>query len=351
MNRANKRANKNRHTFSILFVAAVASGWYVQTGAWAAADLPAVTVQAATQSGLTGYEATVEAVRQTTVSAQVPGTVLQVMVKAGQQVQAGQMLLRIDGAAAQQGSVAAAAQRDMAAADLNRKRQLYAKGYISKVALDQAEAVLKGAQAQATASGMQAGFYAVKAPYSGTVAAVMVEQGETAMPGRPLFMLYAPGDLRVTAAVPASVLAGGDASKAEVELAGQAQRVQPVRVEVLPTVDPRSLSRQVRAYLPAEILTSSGATPGGFARLWLAGAAGGTAGQAAGAEVATVQVPQAAVVRRGEMTGVYVLGKEGKPLLRQVRLGLRNGDLVQVLSGVQPGEKVVTQPLRAAAVQ
>ena len=60
-----------------------------------------------------------------------------------------------------------------------------------------------------------------------------------------------------------------------------------------------------------------------------------------------VTVPRGAIVRRAEMTGVYVLGEGGKPLLRQVRLGRAEGDRVEVLSGVAPGEQVVVDPQSA----
>ena len=57
------------------------------------------------------------------------------------------------------------------------------------------------------------------------------------------------------------------------------------------------------------------------------------------------------VVRRAEMTGVYVLDAQGRPLLRQVRLGRRSGEQVEVLSGLRPGDKVATDPQAAAKVR
>ena len=63
---------------------------------------------------------------------------------------------------------------------------------------------------------------------------------------------------------------------------------------------------------------------------------------------AALSVPLAAVVRRAELTGVYVLDAAGQPLLRQVRLGRTEGSTVEVLSGLMPGERVVTDPQAAA---
>ena len=59
-------------------------------------------------------------------------------------------------------------------------------------------------------------------------------------------------------------------------------------------------------------------------------------------------VPTQAIVQRGEMTGVYVLDAQGQPRLRQVRLGPVQGPLVEVLSGVRPGEQVVTDTTHLA---
>ena len=64
-----------------------------------------------------------------------------------------------------------------------------------------------------------------------------------------------------------------------------------------------------------------------------------------------LQVPLKAIVRRAEMTGLYVLDQNSRPLLRQVRLGRAHGDTVEILSGLQAGERVVTDPQAAARAQ
>jgi multidrug efflux pump subunit AcrA (membrane-fusion protein) len=57
------------------------------------------------------------------------------------------------------------------------------------------------------------------------------------------------------------------------------------------------------------------------------------------------------VVRRAELSAVYVVQADGKPALRQVRLGQFQGDRVEVLSGVRAGDKVATDPQAAAQVR
>ena len=120
-----------------------------------AQELPHMTVNAQAARSAQAFEGTVEAVRKSVLAAQVPGAVLELNVKAGDRVRAGQTLVRIDARAAEQGAaasqaqvVAARAALEVAAAELARKRQLYERNYIAKAALEQAEAAKAGAVAQ-----------------------------------------------------------------------------------------------------------------------------------------------------------------------------------------------------------
>jgi multidrug efflux pump subunit AcrA (membrane-fusion protein) len=166
--------------------------------------------QAASQAGRSSYDGVVEALRQTVVAAQVPGAVVELAVKAGDTVQAGQLLLRIDARSADQSAAAvdaqvqaARAQLDVATREYERQKQLFAKKYISQAALDRAEAEVRAARAQASAQTAQAGaartqtgLHVVRAPYAGVVAEVPVALGDMAMPGRPLLTLYDPAQPR-----------------------------------------------------------------------------------------------------------------------------------------------------------
>ena len=323
-------------------------------GAAGAADMATAPAQASALQGQTGFDGVVEAVRQTVIAAQVPGAVVELNVKAGDRVQAGQLLLRIDARAADQTAAASNAQvqaaraaLDVATREYERQKQLHQKKYISQAALERAESEFKATSAQVAAQMAQAGaartqtgLHTVRAPYAGVVAEVPVALGDMAMPGRPLLMLYDPAALRVTASVPQSAAGSVQADTVRVELPGLAAAQQwprATRVQVLPTVDAATHTVQVRAELGAG---PDGVAPGMFARLWLPVTGSATAGK-------TVTVPLKAVVRRAEMTGVYVQGEGGKPQLRQVRLGRFDGERVEVLSGVAPGEQVVVDPQSA----
>ncbi|MBH1958009.1 MAG: efflux RND transporter periplasmic adaptor subunit [Burkholderiales bacterium] len=331
--------------------------------AWAAENRPLVTVEV--QASGTGaadsisLDAVVEAVRQTTLSAQVPGAIVSLRVKAGDSVKAGQELLRIDARSASQNAAASDAQvqaaqsaLNVASKDYERQKQLFQKQYISQSALDRAQAQwqatqaqVRALQAQAGVARTQSGFFVVNAPYAGVVSEVPVTLGDMAMPGRALVTMHDPSELRVTAAVPQSALAGlGDTRAVRFELPGLATGLlQPARVQVLPVVDAATHTAQVRLDLPAGI---KGVAPGAFARVWLP-----LASDQATPKGQRLFVPARAAVRRSEMTGLYVVNPEGLALLRQVRLGGMKGDQVEVLSGISPGDKVVLDPQTAAQVR
>ncbi len=337
------------------------AGLLCVTGAIAATALSATPVHLETAVAgqpraeqTMGFDGVVEPVRQTVLAAQVAGAVTSLSVKVGDTVAAGQVVARIDAQAAIQANAASDAQvqsarasAELASKEFDRQKQLYQKDYISQAALQRAEAQLKSAQAQvaaliaqAGATRAQSGFFLVKAPYAGVVSEVPVALGDMAMPGKPLFTVYDPTALRVTAAIPQSVAStlGTDASiRVQLpDLGASREWVMPTRVQVLPTSDAGTHTAQLRLDLPASI---TGVKPGFFARAWL---------PAAVEKGTRVEVPVRALVKRAELTAVYVVGADGRPLLRQVRVGRVTGDLVEILSGVSYGERVALDPQAAA---
>jgi membrane fusion protein, multidrug efflux system len=318
-----------------------------------AAALASAPVTSSASAEVAGYPGVVQAVRLTTVAAQVSGAVVTLDVKAGDAVKGGQVLLRLDGRAAEQAAAAGAAQvrsarvtLEAAERELARQKQLFEKNYISQAAFDRAEALFKGAQADASAQLASAGaahtqsdFYAIRAPYAGVVSEVPVVLGDMAMPGRALVTLYDPAALRVSAAIPesaASRVANGATVIAEVPGAPETRFV-PARAQVMPAVDAATHTQELRLELP---LGTRGVAPGMFARILV---------PAADPLTHRLFVPGSALVRRAELAAVYVIGPDGEPLLRQVRPGRADGDLVEILSGVSAGERVALNPQAAAA--
>ena len=297
-------------------------------------------------------EGVVEAVRQSTLAAQVAGRVVELAVKAGDTVRAGQLLVRVDARTADQAVAASLSQVAEAEANLanarrkyERNRDLLAQKFVSQAALDQAEAEYKAAQAQVAAlkagavqASAQQSYTTITAPYAGVVAATSVEVGDMATPGRELVTVFDPRELRVVATVPQATLTLWKRDlPIVVEVPALRKVLTPTRVTVIPLADAKTHTVRVRLDLPP----TEGMLPGQFAR---ASFPVGT--------VRAIAVPASALVRRGELTAVYVVGADGRPLLRQVRTGETHangpaGPLVEILSGLAAGERIAANPVQA----
>ena len=338
----------------LLGFAVIAGLFGPAAGLASASGLATAVVQSPGAGESASFDGVVEAVQQTVVSAQVSGAVVAIDVKVGDVVKAGQILARIDARAAEQNVaasdalvVSARATLEVAIKEFDRQKLLFEKKYTSQAALERAEAQFKATQAQvsaqlaqAGAARAQSGFFVVRAPYGGVVADVPAMLGDMAMPGRPLLTLYDPASLRVTASIPQTEItriAAGKAAKVQFPgLPADRQWAAPTGQILLPTADPGTHTAQIRLELPT---TVGNLAPGTFARVWL---------PMQGAGTPRLYVPARAVVRRAEMTGVYVLDPNGHPILRQVRLGRAVDDSVEVLSGVSAGERVALDPQAAA---
>ena len=280
-------------------------------------------------------EATVEAVRQSTVAAQIAGRVTEIRVDAGQRVKQGELLMRLDAREAAGSDASARAALAQAGAAYERTKNLHARKFVSQAALDQAVAAWQAAQGAAASSGAGLSHGAVTAPIAGLVAQRHVELGEMAAPGRSLVTVFDPKGLRVIASLPQYKLAElRKAGRARIEFPETGQWVDALRVEILPTVDARSHTATARLYLPENI---EGVAPGMYVRAHF------TLGQ-----TRKLTVPPSAILRRGEVTAVYVLDEKGGAHLRQIRLGeAMPGGEIEVLAGLTSGERVSLAPVKA----
>lgn len=341
----------NTNRFRITAALFTALAWLAGPAAVAVAQepmVPTVTVRPGAVGVGLELDGTLQAVRQSTVAAQVPGNVVRLLVRAGDAVRAGQVLARIDERDAQAGlarSDAAVAQSQAelanAQAHYERSRQLRAQGFVSQAALDVAQAQFHAAQAgqrQAQAGRSQAAlarsFTTVTAPYDGLVLATHVEAGDLAAPGRAIVTIYAPQPIRAVAYVPASqqALARG-AQRIQVRLPS-GDWVTPSATTGLPGADPVSQTVEFRLDLPPA--TVAGAVPGQSVRVRFAGGSS-----------ERLTVPAAAVLRRGELTGVYV-ARDQAFVLQAVRVGADHADAgVEVLAGLEAGDRVAIDPVKA----
>ena len=337
---------KRRSLF--LLAGGFALGW-ATTAASTAELLAAAPVQMREVAQIYSADGVVEATRQSTVSAQISGRVKEIYYDVGDSVKKGRVILRIDQGEAAQALAGSQAQVMQAQAALHnakanyeRARQMFAQKFISQAALDKAEADYKVALAQAAAS--QAGesraavaqsYTAVVAPYGGVVAARLVEIGEMVTVGQPLMTGFDPSKMRVIVNVPQDKLQDiGARPDVAIEFPTIKLSVQAAAVTVQPLADARTHTTQVRIDLPAK---QASVYPGMFVRAHF------VVGKAT-----KMLIPASAVVRRSEVVAVYVVGNQGKVTLRQIRLGEAVGqDEVEVLSGLNAGEQVALDPVKA----
>lgn len=298
--------------------------------------------------------------RQTAViSAQVLGRIQQVLVHEGDSVRAGQTLAVLDDAtlkisvdqtqaavnAAENQQAAAQSNAELAASTLARYKQLQAQKSVSPQELDEVSRRAEASAAQVEAlraaavavkaqeSGARAmlAYTRVTAPFGGIVTARMVDPGALASPGVPLLQIDSAGPLQLQTAVGESILASvrmGMKLSVRVDAAPLLDPSGTV-TEIVPAADPASHSFLVKIDLPP----SSQLRAGMYA----------TAAIPTGSHEAIV-VPRSAVVVRGSLSCAYVLDSNGVAQLRYVTLGAQQGNLIEVLSGIFPGEKVVDDP-------
>ena len=322
----------------------------VDTVAEIAASAPqTLTVRRSESGGQYLADGVVEAVRQSVLSAQTAGRIVERPVEAGAVVRRGALLVRIDDREAAQAEsarraelAAAEAQLANAQAELERTKQLFQKSLVGQAALDRADTAQRAALAQVRAlsassdvSTTQRSFTRVLAPYDGLVSAVQVQVGDMAVPGKPLLTVYDPSAMRVIASLPVAQLSQWQRDQTvSVALPQQTVTLTAAAITVLPVTDPNAQQVQVRLELPQ---TPAGLLPGMFAKV-----------QFPIGSRPQLRIPQSAVVQRGELSAVYVLNAQHRFSLRQVRLGARHGDDVEIVAGLSDGEQIAVDPVSAS---
>jgi len=292
------------------------------------------------------WDGVIEAVNQATLSAQTGGRVLELPFDVDDYVPAGAVVARftdVEQQSAQRRAQAALSAAESAAreaeADYERIREIHARKLVAKAQLDQAtarrdgaRAALDSARAALIESAEQVDYTVIRAPYSGIVVKRHVQVGETVRPGQALISGISLGELRVEVQVPQSdVAAIREHRQAAVILDSAAgARLEAKEVVVYPNADPQTHSFRVRLELPVQ---ETGLHPGMTVKVAF------TVGEAQ-----RLLLPAAALLQRSEVSAVYVLDAQG-PTLRQVRIGHRYGDRVEVLAGLDDGERIALDPV------
>ena len=291
-------------------------------------------------------DGTVEAVNQATMSAQTSGRVAEVFFDVDDFVEPGQAVVRFSDVEQQ----AALRQAEAALAEANalsneasdhfvRVAGLFESGSASQGELDRARAArdsatarVSSAQSAVAAAQQQVEYTLVRAPYAGIVTERHVEPGEAVGVGQPLMSGLSLEALRVVVDLPQQAAAGVREHRLAYIVTDEG-RVEATEVTIFPYAHSASNTFRLRLELPEG---QYGLYPGMFVKVaFVIG------------ESQRLLVPTAALVRRSEVTGVYVVDDADTVRMRQVRVGGQFGDRTEVLSGLREGERVAQDPVRA----
>lgn len=292
----------------------------------------------------------VEPNRRVMPAGRLMGAITAAPFQEGDRVRTGQVLVRIDveDLAARRAQVQAQVSESQtllrdAETNLARMRALSKEGAVARVQLEQAETGVARARAavETARAGLReleanAAYGTIAAPFGGVVVRKMVETGNLAAPGQPLFVLEDLSRVRVVAGIgeeAASRLRKGE--RVAVEIPGQGYEAYGVVEAVLPSGDATARGFRVNVLLD---------NPGLSLQSGMTATVQVPAGRAGDAS-RELSIPAEAVVRRGQMTGVFVVD-EGVARLRWLSLGGAEGSRVRVLSGLRAGERVVVGPER-----
>jgi RND family efflux transporter MFP subunit len=299
---------------------------------------------------------TVRATQTSQVSSQLMGNIVEIRAHEGDRVQSGQVLAVLDDAQSRSGTEQATAalngaEKEVSAADsdfalaeatLKRYQQLYEKKSVSPQEFDEIKARYQSTEArrdmawagqvQANAGLTQArtslGYTRIHAPFAGVVTEKKADAGTLASPGMPIFTIEDTRSYRLEVTVDESELRlvrAGQVSPVTIGALGNVQLSGKV-VQIVPAADPASRSFLVKVELPPDVRLRSG----------LFGRARFSRG-----ERSALLIPRTSLVERGQLQGVYVLDANQIAGLRYVTLGKSTGEQIEVLSGLQDGEKLV----------
>ena len=322
-------------------------------------NLPVLAVQQANVPDLLEAVGTVRAAQTSEAASQMMGNIVEIRAHEGDRVQCGQVLAVIDDSqpraavdrataanlAAQEQLVGADSDLALAESTLRRYQNLYEKKSVSPQEFDEVKArhqaalahreMAKAGQAQAQAALTQArtslDYARIRAPFDGVVTEKTADSGTLASPGMPIFTVEDVRRYRLEATVNENDLRyvrTGEQVSVVIDALDNAGLKGKV-VQIVPAADPASRTFLVKIELPTDPHLRSG----------LFGRAQFSRGQRQ-----ALLIPRSAVVERGQLQGIYVLDQNKVASLRYITLGRPSGAEVEVLAGLQNGERLVAKP-------
>lgn len=279
------------------------------------------------------YEIVVGTVRSKTrsvIEAKVSGKIETLLVVPGQSVKAGELLARLDAREIQAKLEQAKALYDQAASDLKRYTALLESGAVTQIEYDARVAQYKVAEASLKEAQTMLGYAEIIAPFDGVITRKIADVGDLAYPGKPILEIEDPRYLRFEANVPEAlynIIKLGN--KYRISIPTMKEEIEGVVSEIAPVADPNTRTFLVKLDLPQH----SGLRTGQFGRL-----------RVPVSQSAALRVPSQAIVVRGQMEIAFVV-ETNLARMRLVKTGERVGNEIEVLSGIDPNEQVIIEPV------
>lgn len=243
-----------------------------------------------------------------------------------------------EGARAQEEIVAeqavrqARSQLEVAQENLKASRAALGETAIRREQVRLAAAQAEQARAGLTQAEVQRGYAVIRAPFGGVITQKNVDPGTMVAPGSLLLVVQDAQRFRLSATAPeekAALVVQGVPARVKIDTAPGREFATTIDT-VVPAADPQSRTFVVKASLPA----APGVRSGAFGRLVIAG--GRTPG---------LYVPTKALWRSGQLTGVFVVGRDRVARLRLVTTGRTVGARTEILSGLSDGDVIAANNL------
>jgi RND family efflux transporter MFP subunit len=319
--------------YSVAILTLAACGEKIQPGTSgqgtaSAVKAPVVTAQVTQQPVYYEAVGTVTARTASTVAGKLMGVVRAIHVQEGDIVKKGDLLVTIDQRQVQAQLEQALANAEVAGKEYRRYQQLLKEQSASQQEFDRAEARNREAQAAVDAARVSQKDALVRAPYDGRVVAKMINAGDLASPGTPFVTIEQEGLFCTDLVLPERYI---QAIKLDLEVnvvvpAMNNEEFTGVVGRIVPTADARSRSFQIKVRMPEGPDFKSGM----FARVLIpVGGAG------------MLLIPQTAITAQGQLNGVFIVDDRQIAHFRLVRTGKIYGDQVEVLSGLNDGQRYV----------
>ncbi len=270
---------------------------------------------------------TVQAGQRATIATKLTGTISELPVTMGSRVSKGDLLVKIDAQEITARVNQARTQLEQAQRNLKREEKLLAQNASTPETVKDLQDMVRISSSTLNEAQTMQGYTRISAPFDGMISEKRVDVGDLAMPGVPLLVLDSEKSLQVLADVPEETaihIKQGDPQDIYIPASGK--KIKGRVAELSHAADPATRTVAVKL----DIESDPDIRPGQFARILIPSR-----------QKTLILVPQKAISLFGQMERLFILQSDNRASLRIVRSGARSGEMVEILTGLEPEEKVI----------